>query len=72
MTRRLLGLAAAAVAAGAALLPVQSASACRPNEFPHCTTPCKALVYRYYEEIPATYLGVNPPNVPSTGLAGCP
>lgn len=68
--RALLGLAAAAVAAGSVMLPVQPASACDPNRFPYCNTYCGAVISRY--ELLRDSSNVKLPPAPSIGLAGCP
>lgn len=73
--RALLGLAAAAIAAGGVVLPIQQASACNPYAFPYCTTYCKAVLVYHVNPllVRAEYLvGEDLPGVPRTGVAGCP
>lgn len=60
----------AATAVAALVVPVPGASACDPNRFPYCTTPCRAAI-RHYDDLRAS-TSVELPGVPSTGLAGCP
>jgi hypothetical protein len=67
VTRALLAALTAAAALAVAPAP---ASACDPERFPYCTTPCRALLWRYDELRAST--SVELPAVPPVGLAGCP
>ena len=68
--RTRLTLAALAVAAGAATLPVTSASACDPNRFPNFHTYCGWVAWRYQEIRDMS--NVHLPDWPETGAPGCP
>lgn len=69
-TRRLLGLATAAVVAGSLALPLSPADACDPNRFPNCNTYCGWVAWRYRELVGMTDPPL--PDWPRTGVAGCP
>lgn len=67
--RRTFALAGLGIVA-ALLAPASPASACDPNRFPYCMTPCRAAVHHYDELRASSSLEL--PAVPHTGLAGCP
>lgn len=67
--RRTLALAGLAVVATLVAAPAP-ASACDPQRFPYCETPCRALI-RHYDELRASS-SIELPAVPPVGLAGCP